>query len=154
MYINYLKYLLIGVIGGLCVYMIDVLIYLIVHNVSEMTYQETKLMMQKCNETAENRLFENRSIIDAGLWFGLPGSYLGILYNAKYQRGTNDEVHSTGFCKTLARIIILIPFAVAIMSPMLWMSSEWPRVVLCIFETSVPSFVLLFFMFSYYTVLC
>lgn len=62
-------------------------------------------------------MFEQKSIVDAGNFFVLPGAYFGILIDSYYLGGSSKYVNRTVLWKGLLRLGILIIGALILLSP-------------------------------------
>lgn len=60
------------------------------------------MMMAKCNKAhGPEDIWENKSIVDAGVFFVFPGAYLGILLDSRYLNGSSKFVNQTQIWKSL-----------------------------------------------------
>lgn len=56
---------------------------MIVHFALTMPKDQTDMMMAKCDKAhGPEDIWENKSIVDAGVFFVFPGAYLGVLLDS------------------------------------------------------------------------
>lgn len=62
-------------------------------------------------------MWEDKSIVDAGVFFVFPGAYFGILLDSWYLGGSTKYVNQTSIWKSLLRLLIMAIVGGILISP-------------------------------------
>jgi hypothetical protein len=101
---NAIRCIILTVIGWAAI----LITYLCVHNFNNQPADWDAIMLAKCPKAHGLRdMWENKSVVDAGVFFIFPGAYLGVLFDSRYLGGSPTKVNYTPFWKSLLRFIVL-----------------------------------------------
>lgn len=122
--IQYTGYIIKCSVYSVCLFSPVVIAYLIAHYAHIMPESQTSMLLEKCKEKAHDPpvIWENRSLMDSGVYFVLPGAYFGVLIDSRFLNGSSKLVNSTPIWKSLLRLGVLAGIGGILISPVFLLS--------------------------------
>jgi hypothetical protein len=106
----------------------------------------------KCpiDSTQNILIFHDAVYAEYGMTFFVLGCYLGLIVDAKYQKGTVRSVNNTTLMQTLKRVLLSsIPTLLMYAVPVFFIPQKWFTIYVLITKYGISSFVIGYLMFGY-----